>query len=843
MPRSVETFAPIVLVSMTLLGCGGRQAGHPSASPVPRVTVPSSETEATPALPPPTFAIRVPVQTLRRDDFGAQLFAELDEHGRERRDLTTSARWSAEPAGVVSVVAGYAWPLRAGRVKIRSVVEGRSAETTLEVLENSPRPWDFAEDIVPLLTRAGCNSGGCHGRATGQNGFHLSLFGYDPEADHAAITRREGGRRISPGRPTSSLLLAKGTGAIPHTGGPRFAIDSVESRTIAAWIGDGAPRTRGPAHGPLAEIKVEPKSALLDGPGERQFRVVARYGDGSERDVTRQSGYQALDDSAARIDPNGRATLLRRAETDLIVRYGSRVVSARIGAPMNPGVSFDFKSLARRNVIDEELFRRLEARNVPPSPAAGDTAWLRRVMLDLIGRQPRPEQVRAFLADSNPLKRTNLIEELLKDRDFSRFWLIKVGDLLEVTSARPEFISTAGTYQSWLSARLVENAPWDRVVYDLLTVLGDPASKESAPANYALESADPKIQAEKAAQRFLGYRLRCAQCHDHPFDVWTQDDYYGLAAIFARAGPTSREMETPGMNGRIRVGILPGGTVEHLRTGRPASPRLLAGWAIEVAAEEDTRVAFARWLTEPSNPQFSRATVNWVWAQFFGRGIANPPDDLSAANPPVHPELLDALARHFVAHKFDLRDLIRTIVSSEAYGLSSAPAPGNAEDDRLFSHHRPRPLTAQQMADAVAQVTDVVNRFRDKPAGTRAIEVADPATPSLILDTFGRCSRVAGCAEVPTPDLSLRQSLLLIGGEVIDGKVSSPGGYLENLLDLKPSPGEIVENLYYRTLCRPPSRDELARWTAELSREVSIREAAQDLFWALLSSREFAFNH
>jgi hypothetical protein len=383
---------------------------------------------------------------------------------------------------------------------------------------------------------------------------------------------------------------------------------------------------------------------------------------------------------------------------------------------------------------------------------------------------------------------------------------------------------------------------------ELLTALGNPYDRVAGgPVNYALAGMGvPKAQAELTAQRFLGLRLRCAQCHNHPFDVWTQDDYYGLAAVFAKVEAGGGG--APGMMmGRPEVRINPEGKVEHLRTKQPAAPRLLDGTPVEPDSADDPRRALVDWMTAPENPYFARAMANRVWAQFFGKGIADPPDDLSAANPPVHPELLDALAAHFVAHKYDLRDLIRTIATSEAYGLASTTVPGNASDTRLFSHQLPRPLTAHQMADAIAQATNVPNLFpnRGVRARTKAVEIFDPGTASTILDTFGRCPRTSGCSAVATPQLSLKQALLLIGGDAVDGKVMHLNGYLSNLLalDPRPSAGEIVEFLYYRALCRPPSAEERSFWVGELEGADKLSEAAEDLFWALLNSQEFSFNH
>jgi hypothetical protein len=449
--------------------------------------------------------------------------------------------------------------------------------------------------------------------------------------------------------------------------------------------------------------------------------------------------------------------------------------------------------------------------------------------------------------DTDPEKRLKLVDKLLQDRLFVKFWKIKLGDLLQISQQR--FGNGSGLYETWLEKSLASNTPWDEMVRQLLTSLGNPTDPSTGgPVNYAIDGEDAKVKAELAAQRFLGQRFRCAQCHDHPFDVWTQDDYYGLAAFFAKV-----ERPAPGPNGMTgsnEVRVNPAGFVEHLRTKQKAEPRLLDGSSLPpLKPEDDPRKPLADWITRPDNPFFARAMANWAWAQFFGRGIAEPADDLSRSNPPVHPELLDALARDFTSHKYDLRHLIRTIATSEIYGLSSQAVPGNEHDRRLFSHQIPRPLTAHQMADALAQATDTENRFDISRGGggrmvaRKAVEISDPTIPSVLLDTFGRCARANGCSPVPTPTLSLRQSLLLIGGNVIDDRILRFDGYLASLLEFETDPQSIVENLYLRTLCRWPTEEEKKHWGEELGRASSLREASEDLFWALLNSREFAFNH
>jgi hypothetical protein len=860
-------------------GCGDSRKPPPSVHPEASTaaTVVSNSAAVVPQAKPAGKAkksVDPPSQIVRLELDPATFAIDLGEPGIRftvrvktpegtDRDLTDKARFTIAPAESASIdESGYLTPQKPGIVHVTAAIDpaaieskalerssgenqttgdrrsvARSVEASGEIVADSS--IDFAQDVAPLFTRAGCNTGGCHGRADGQNGFHLSLFGYDPEGDYQAITRQSGSRRIDLFAPQKSLLLLKSTRAIPHVGGRRFDTNSSEYKKIFEWLNAGAPRSRGTVHGKVVSVQVVPAAIRLAEPGPVRLRVVARFADGHERDVTRLASYRTTDDSTVAIDAFGNANLARRGEADVVARYQSFVVGARIATVVNPELVYDYKNAPRRNFIDDELLKRLESLRVPPSPPASDSAFLRRVSLDLVGRQPDPRQIRDFLADTDPEKRLKLVDRLLKHRDFIRSWEIKFGDMLQITSRR--FGDGTGRYQTWLMKALIENRSWDAIVKELLTALGDPASPEGGAVNYALDGGDAKAAAEQTAQRFLGLRFRCAQCHDHPFDIWTQDDYFGLAACFAKI--TRGGAIPAAMDGRTHVGIDPKGFVEHIRTHEHALPRLLDGTPVAVQENEDPRKALADWIVDPKNPYFAKAMANWTWAQLFGKGLCEPADDLSRANPPVHPELLDALARHFVAHKFDVRDLIRTIVTSEAYGLSSAAVPGNERDERLFSHHAPRPLTAYQMADTLADVTGVINRYKDRAAGTRAIEIFDPATPSPILDTFGRCDRSVGCSASPKPALSLRQALLLVGGDVVESKVSHLNGYLAGMLDLTKDPAEIVENLYMRTVCRPPSKDELETFSAELKNASSLRDAAEDLFWSLLNSREFSFNH
>jgi hypothetical protein len=840
--------ARLWILAALVSACVG--CGRPMPAPIPPPPPPSPRAVvASPPPPPlPPSLVIEPSDILFRPGSGPIQLRAIERSGRARtgsdRDVTAEVVWAIEPDGVAAVGAdGQLRPLSAGRATLRASRADVPPIETAIVVEGNPdpfapeRPWDFTADIVPVLTRLGCNTGGCHGRAGGQGGLHLSFLGYDPEGDFRALTRDGAGRRFDPFDPARSLLILKVTGQIEHGGGPRTTSKSDAARTLLAWIAAGTPLRRGDhAPGRLTAVEIEPASAWLDAPGPVQLRVQARYEGGQVRDVTRLADYQTRDDATAIIDRSGRARLIRRGETDLIVRFGSEVRAVRIATQINPDLAYDWASLPRSNPIDAALFARLERLNVPPSPPAADARFLRRASLDLTGQTPSPAAIRSFLADTDPDKRARLVDSLMDRPEFLRWWELKLGDLLQITSARQP---GAGFYREWLQTRLAANEPWDRAVRELLTATGDPSRRGGGAANAAFDGVDGAERAEQVARRFLGLRFRCARCHDHPFDIWTQDDYFGLAAFFAPIRTDSPVM------GRSEVRIDPAITVTHLRTGRPATPRLPRGSAPEIAPGSDPRVAFAAWLTDPDNPYFARATANWAWARMFGRGLAEPADDLSAANRPVHPDVLDALARHFVASKFDLRDLIRTIATSEVYGLASTTVPGNESDTRLFSHHLPRPLDAYQMADALAAATDVPNLYANRARGTRAVEVFDPSSASPLLDTLGRCPRTTACGTgaAATPSIGLKSTLLLVGGDAIEGKVAHLNGYLSDLLDLEPEPGDVVENLYLRTLARPPTAEEKRFWSAELAADGrdGLRAAAEDLFWSLLNAREFAF--
>jgi hypothetical protein len=690
---------------------------------------------------------------------------------------------------------------------------------------------DFPTRILPVLTKAGCNAGACHGAATGQGGFRLSLLGYDPEADHQTITREFSGRRIDLASPRDSLLLRKATRDVRHKGGMRIEDDSDDHRTLIAWIAGGAPYLPAGVARDLrvAAVEVHPADALLAGPGESaRLKVTATLSDGTREDVTAHALYSSNDDATAEVTPGGLVTVRRRGLTSVMVRYGGQVAAVRVASPLRDReldpAAFS-GALSPRNFIDEKVWSELRRLRVPPSPPCDDAEFLRRASLDLTGRLPTPERVRQFLKESPTReKRDRVIGELLATEEFVDLWTLRLADLLLIDSKRLGGAPTR-VYHAWLREQVARNTPFDKLARDLLTAEGDGSSV--GPANFHRLAEDPRDTGEFVSGALLGVQIACARCHAHPFAAWTQDDYYGFAAFFAR---TRRE--------GVRVLNADSGEVQNPKTGKDVMPKLLAG--APDASGGDRSEVLAAWVTDPQNPHFAKAIVNRVWKHLLGRGLVEPVDDLRVTNPPSNPALLDALAADFVSGGYDLRRLIRTIVESRTYQLSSRSTPDNRLDDRMFSRAYPKPLPAQVLADAVAQATGVPDDYPGHPPGTRAVQLPDARTPSYSLDVLGRCLRDGPCEARPRGG-GLSQALHLINGPAINAKLR--GGAIDSLLAANRTDAEIVEELYLRTLSRFPDDRERAYCVKAFAPANDRRAAAEDLLWALLNSREFNYNH
>ncbi len=731
---------------------------------------------------------------------------------------------------------GLIQPVRQGMAKLAGMTtEGKPVDLAVEV---GPGNLDFPNDVLPILTRYGCNSGGCHGRLDGQNGFKLSLFGYAAQQDHQNIVRDAGGRRVDPLRPWDSLVLLKATGRVPHGGGQAIRPDAADAGRLAAWIGAGTPFSASESRR-MTGLKLSRESIETKARGPVTIHAMAQFDPGSTRDVSAWTSWKSLDERVAKVDAFGRVSIEEPGETHIVARFGSHVRTVRVVFAESELKDADLAPLAGDSAIDKAVARHLKSLGVAPSELADDATFLRRVTLDLVGRLPEPAEIRRFVKDPDPEKRGKLVDNLLSDADFVRFWSLKFGDLLSVSTARQG--NAAAFYLLWLQDRIGKDEPWSETVRQLLTTRGMPASRLEAPAAYLIENADPVAASQMAAQRFLGLRLRCAQCHDHPFDVWTQTQAHEFAAFFAKVRPLP---PTPGdAMPRLRIGYFAEGQVVHPLTKSAVAPHVPAGDQPELPKDGDPLPALAAWMTGPGNPFFAKAYANWLWSQFFATGIVDPADDLSAANPPSHPELLDELAKKFRESGYRLKPMIREIVLSRTYGLSSTPTESNRLFARFNAFQAARRLTAQQAADALAQVTGVPNRYANKPTGTRAIDIQDPATASPLLETLGRCDRRESCVSSGASQVSLRQSLLWIGSDAVDGKVGAVSGYVRQLMDLDPEPDSIVESLYLRTLSRFPDDTEKAYWRETVEKAADRAEIVEDLFWALLNTREFQFVH
>ncbi|HXG10020.1 MAG TPA: DUF1549 and DUF1553 domain-containing protein [Gemmataceae bacterium] len=686
-------------------------------------------------------------------------------------------------------------------------------------------PVDFDTEIIPVLTRAGCNAGACHGAAAGRGGFRMSLLGSDPAADYDAIVHELEGRRINLARPHESLLLAKPTGRMAHQGGEVLEPDGPGARRLADWIAAGAPRLQARR---LIGLEVSPARRVVAKAGAQvQLTATARFDDGRSEDVTFWTVFTAGDPAAVEIESEtARATIHRPGQHVVIARFLDRVVPLTLTLPLSD-TPVDLSKQPRANFIDDEILKTLTILRLPVSPAADDATFLRRVRLDLTGTLPRRDEVEAFLTDRSADKRAKLVDRLLRSDAFVDYWTFRFAMLFRIQSL-PNEKEGAWAFHSWLREQIRRGTPMDEVARALLTAVGD--SHVVGPANFARVAGDARAQAELVSQVFLGVRLQCANCHNHPLDRWTQDDYHGLAAVFARLE-----------RGRV-VRVTPHGAVSNPRTGEPAVPRIPGVRNLE--AGTDGREAFARWLTEPDNPYFARAIVNRLWRAMFGRGLVEPADDLRDTNPATHPELLDRLAADFVRHGYDIRHTLRLIALSETYGRSGASNAGNEADDRFYSHAYHRPLEPEVLADALADVTGVSDRYGDEPLGTRAITLFDPRTPAPSLDILGRCSRQTSC-EGTTAGGGLPAKLHLLNGELINRKITAPNGRLHCLIAAGKTDEEIVTDFYYRALGRPPTGAEREYWGRRLAEAGKAKRAEwlEDFVWALLNCSEFSTNH
>jgi hypothetical protein len=696
----------------------------------------------------------------------------------------------------------------------------------------------FTRDVLPILTRAGCNAGACHGSPSGKNGFRLSLRGYDPALDISTLTKEMGGRRIDRITPARSLILEKATGRVAHEGGRRLFEGSPQYRLVHDWIVQGARDDR--ALRPLALV-VTPASEVIDEPArELKLKVIAAFPDGGRRDVTHLTRFTVNDDLAARVGPDAAVTRLKPGEVVVIAEYMGLMTPAVI-LFRDPKPDFRFSNVPPSNYIDEHVFAKLRVLQIEPAPLSSDAEFVRRAYLDAVGRLPRPEEVRDFLGSADPRKREKLVDSLLELPEFADWWALKWSDRLGVNQ---RFVGKIGAvkYHQWVRGKMAANVPEDEFARTILTAAG--GNYSNPPAGFFRRLRNPELRAEEVSQLFMGSRIGCAKCHNHPGENWTQDDYYALAAFFAgvqyRDGPFFIQI----YDKEETVLNKPAAEVKQPRTGEIVKPRF-PGSSARIDAGLDRRHAFAKWLTSAENPYFARAAANRIWFHLFGRGIVEPVDDFRGTNPPSIPALLDALAADLVEHGFDRKHLIRTIMTSRVYQLSGEINGSNAGDVKYFSRYVPRRIGAEALLDAVCDATGVPEKFRGFPAGTRAVQLPDGEFPYPFLRVFGRPPRASACECERDNDTSLHMALMLQGGDFIQAKLADPAGRVASLADSKLADGQVVEELFLATLSRRPTKEEAAALLAYLAEDQkrTRKESVQDMMHALLNHPEFLFQH
>ncbi len=759
------------------------------------------------------------------------------------RDLTHAVELSIDKPDVLIVEEGmFVRGTRNGAATVTLKAGGRQAKLPVTVAKvEEATPVSFRNDVIAAFNVGGCNMGACHGTPSGKNGFRLSLRGFDPAADYLQLTREQFGRRSDKHNPDESLILLKALGRVPHEGGARLAANSYPAELISAWLAEG---TRDdPSNRPAVKtVEVLPGARVQQAPARwQQLAVVATFTDGTARDVTRLTVFSSSDPGVADVGLTGLVEFKRPGEVAILARYLEEMVPVRL-TYLEPREGFVWSNPPEHNYVDTHTFAKLRTMTILPSDLCTDNEFVRRAYLDAVGRMPTPAEAKAFLADSDPKRRDKLIDKLVTLPEFADFWAMKWSDVLR-SSRKTIQLKGAHGFQIWLRDRLAENVGIDTIVRELLTATGNTFA--NPPANYYRIVKDPQSLAESTAQLFLGVRMQCAKCHNHPFERWTQDDYYGMAAWFARVKtkPEPGIKPAPNVTNAEVVLTTRDGEVSQPRTGQVMKPRMLGEGDADVKPRADRREALADWLTKPENPFFAKSVANRVWFHLMGRGIVDPVDDFRESNPACNDELLDALAKDFAAHKFDLRHLVTTVMKSRTYQLSAQPNETNKDDGRYFSHAVTKLLTAEQLLDALCDVTGVPEKFAGLPAGTRAIQLPDGEVNHPFLKTFGQPARELACECERESDGNLAQALQLINGPTVNEKVRNPNNRLGPLLAAKKSESEILDELYFAALARLPEPDEVKAALAHVAKGSDKRKAWEDVLWAVINTREFLFRH
>ncbi|HEX6812646.1 MAG TPA: DUF1553 domain-containing protein [Planctomycetota bacterium] len=751
-------------------------------------------------------------------------------------DVTGSVQWRmVEQDNVVVYRDGDDVLLRglgAGKGTLLATYGDTELRVPVQVRSGDPAPAvSFRNRVIPILTRSGCNTGSCHGAAAGKEGFGLSLFGYNPARDYLTLTRDLRSRRLDPSSPEQSLMLQKATNAVPHKGGKRFAAQSPPWEDLRDWIAAGAPDDGATAPA-MTGIELMPGAAVLAGRGQKlPLQVRARYADGSDRDVTALALWSSSNDLTASVASDGRTTSGEAGEACVLARFGEFAAAAEIMVWADDA-PFAWPDVSAANFVDEHVHRKLQRARVVPAPLCSDDVFVRRVFLDLLNALPTTAETLAFVADRAPDKRSRLVDALLQRPEWALFQAMSWAELLQVDAETMEPKGSALLAQ-WLQDGFRRGRPFDAMVRELLTAEGPVFT--NGPANFHVTATQPHLLAERVAQNFLGVRLQCAQCHNHPFESWTMNDYYGFAAFFAQVGRKRSEDPYEWVIWDRRSG-----EARNARDNSVAAPRFLGAGEAKVPAGTDRRSTLADWLCAADNQFFARNVANRVWARLFGRGIVDPPDDVRVSNPASHPELLGELGTLFASSQFDVRVLYRRICESRTY--QQARHPGNPPA-ALFAGNHVRRLSAEQLLDAIGAVTAVPTKYAGVPLGNPSTAIVRGRSGVRFLDVFGRPPRDTACTCERREEPTLGQALHLINGDTIAQKIADKKGRLQRALDAKAEPGVMLEDLFVAAYSRKPTDAERARLLDRITAAPDVPAAWQDLYWAVLNSQEFTFQH
>lgn len=752
-------------------------------------------------------------------------------------DVTDKAAFTFADASLAKKDGYIVRPAADGATNLTIEFAGHKLNVPVEVKDAAKdRPISFKNDVMPVFMRSGCNSGSCHGAARGKDGFRLSLFGFDPDGDYHRITREQPERRINLALPAESLILLKSTGKVQHTGGQLFKEDTPEYDAMHRWLEAGVPKDPDNLAQPV-DLEILPKQMVLEGEQTtHRMTVVATYSDGATRDVTNLALYLSNNERSAHIGKDGLVTAGQRGEAYVFARFHTFTVGSQV-IVIPKDLKYEWPNVAENNYIDTLVFDKHKKLRITPSELCSDEVFLRRAFLDITGVLPTREEYDRFMADGDANKREKVVDELLSRKEFVEMWVMKFAELLQIRSDGNQRMSYKSTllYFNWLNEKLANNVPMNEIVQELL---GSSGGTFTNPAtNYYQVEQDTLKVSENVAQVFMGMRMQCAQCHNHPFDRWTMDDYYSFASFFTQVG--RKRAEDPREQIIFNRG---GGEVNHPVIGRPLPPKFLGAAEADVRGK-DRREVLAEWLASPKNPYFARNLANIVWAHFLGRGIIEPVDDVRVSNPPANPELLDELAKRFTEYEYDFKKLVRDICTSRVYQLSTQPNELNKLDTTNFTRGPIRRVRAEVLLDVISQVTDTKNKFQGLPLGARAVQIADGNVSSYFLTTFGRATRetVCSCEVVMEPNLS--QALHLLLGDTVNRRVPQGGVVARLLNEAKMTPPQVIEELYIRCFARKPTDKELADLMKDVEPSENKQHALEDVFWALLNSKEFIFNH